>query len=136
MKVDMTTEYRDIIYAGVDFIRALANNYGSDVAIEMWERISATIDPDIKGQIFMAMLIGITGHKMQVSAKVPELDVGSRISIIKLIRTHDMRNLGLKEAKDLVDLISTGKTVELHVENFEKKRTLHDALRFFELNIR
>jgi hypothetical protein len=95
------------------FLRAIGNVYGSDRAMEMWLQLADTINPDLKGWTFEAMLLG----RMESSIVITNMAYNvSRIGVIKAIRTYDRRGLGLKEAKDMVEgLIESGKEISLEI---------------------
>ena len=91
---------QDVIQSGMNFMRAITEAYGTDEGMKLWDSIASVLDPDVKGQIFFAMLTGdytnmihVTGH--QVGA--------DRVRMIKAVRSVDRRGIGLKEAKDLVE---------------------------------
>lgn len=93
-------EHKDaLVDASVHLMRALANAYGSDKAMEFWTTLSDTIDQDLKGLTFAAMLTGRSGGGLLTITHInPGYD---RVLLIKYIRTWDRRKLGLKEALDL-----------------------------------
>jgi len=98
----------DVITSGINFMRSITNCYGTDEGIKLWDTITSVLDPDIKGQIFFAMLTGeydniITIHGMHPGA--------NRIAVIKAIRT--VTGLGLKEAKNLADDLFNRKSIKL-----------------------
>lgn len=120
-------EYKEeIIATGIEFLTAIGSAYGPEQGMQLWEAIAATLDPDIKGEIFMAMLAG-EGASGRVTVK----QVGNKISAIKAFRNVDTRRLGLKEAKDLVDDLSfQGKYAVLHINSKNRTavmRELRDA---------
>lgn len=114
------TEYKqDIIQSGINFIRSITEAYGSDEGIKLWENIASVLDPDVKGQIFIAMLTGEYNSVVSISGYVPN---SNRITMIKAIRNVDSRRLGLKEAKDMTDELYKGTAIKLEVN--PKKRAL------------
>lgn len=112
-------EYKEsIIQSGINFMRNITEAYGADEGMKLWDSISSTLDPDVKGQIFFAMLTGeyngvitISSHKFGAN----------RVSMIKAIRV--VTGLGLKEAKDLSDDLSGGKSIKLNCD--PKRRDLY-----------
>lgn len=104
---------RELVDSSLIFLRSIGNVYGSDRALEMWHTIADTIDPDLKGWTFEAMLLG----RMESSIIIQYLGMHvNKIAIIKAIRTWDRRGLGLKEAKDMLDgLMERGKEIVLEV---------------------
>jgi hypothetical protein len=103
----------EIITTGIYFMRAITEAYGSDEGMRLWDTIATTLDSDIKGEIFFAMLCGTHTNRVKITG----IDVAAnKISVIKAIRTVDTRRLGLKEAKDISDHLVAGKAVTLEIE--------------------
>lgn len=88
----------DIIQSGIDFLRSITEAYGSEEGMKLWNTIANTLDPDVKGSIFFAMITG--AHDEYI--RIPMQSVPKRINAIRAVRTVDTR-LGLKECKDLVE---------------------------------
>ena len=103
----------DIIQSGMTFMRAITEAYGTDAGMKLWDTIATTLDPDVKGQIFFAMLTGEYNSIITINGYQPG---SNNIGMIKTIRMVDKRKLGLKEAKDLADTLSSGKTIKLEVD--------------------
>ena len=119
----------EIIQSGMNFMRAITEAYGTDEGMKLWDTIASTLDPDIKGQIFFAMLTGeynniITINSHQTGA--------NRIAMIKAIRV--VTGLGLKEAKDLSDDLSGGKTIKLECNPKLRNKNLQE-LRLAGFNV-
>lgn len=116
----------DIIQSGINFMRSITEAYGTDEGMKLWDTIASTLDPDVKGQIFFAMLTGeynniitITGHN----------NGADRVRMIKTIRNVDKRGVGLKEAKDMSDLISAGKPIKLEIDPSARAMALSELRR-------
>lgn len=107
----------DIIQSGINFMRSITEAYGTDEGMKLWDNIASVLDPDIKGQIFFAMLTGEYNGIITVSSFQPG---SNRIAMIKAIRT--VTGLGLKEAKDLSDNLASGKSIKLECD--PKRRDL------------
>ena len=111
-------KYReDLVGAGISFMQTITEIYGVDKGMELWNTIADTIDPDLKGEVFIAML---SGHyrRDKIYVKNPILgSVGNKVGLIKCIRTYDRRRLGLKEAKDIADRLDNGGSEVLEVEH-------------------
>ena len=103
----------EVIQSGMSFMRAITEAYGTDEGMKLWDTIANTLDPDIKGQIFFAMLTGEYTNIISVTGHNPE---ANRVTMIKAVRNVDRRGLGLKEAKDMCDLLSSGKPFKIEVE--------------------
>ena len=93
----------DIIQSGIDFLRSITETYGSEEGMKLWDNIAGTLDPDVKGSIFFAMITG--NHDEFI--RIPMQSVPKKINAIKAVRTVDPR-LGLKECKDLVESLDYG----------------------------
>lgn len=102
----------DIIQTGMSFMRSITEAYGVDEGMKLWDNIASTLDPDVKGQIFFAMLTGEYTTTINVTGHIMGAD---RVRMIKAIRNVDRRSIGLKEAKDMTDLLSSGKSIKLEV---------------------
>ena len=109
----------DIIQSGINFMRSITEAYGTDEGMKLWDTIATTLDPDVKGQIFFAMLTGDYNSIIKVSSFQQGSDRIKRIKTIRVVTGH-----GLKEAKDLSDLLDAGKQIQLNID--PKKRI--DAL--------
>jgi len=103
----------DIIQSGMNFMRSITEAYGTHEGMKLWDTISNTLDPDIKGQIFFAMLTGEYTNIISVTGHNPS---ANRVHMIKAVRNVDRRGLGLKEAKDMCDMLSSGKPFKIEVE--------------------
>lgn len=109
----------DIIQSGINFMRSVTEAYGTDEGMKLWDTIASTLDPDIKGQIFFAMLTGDYNGVVSIAS----VQAGSdRVWRIKSIRS--VTGLGLKEAKDLSDLLDAGKTIKLNINPKKRNEAL------------
>lgn len=100
---------QDVIQSGINFMRSITEAYGTDEGMKLWNSIADTLDPDVKGQIFFAMLTGEFNGIITISSYQPG---SNRVSMIKAIRI--VSGLGLKEAKDLSDELGAGKTIKIN----------------------
>jgi hypothetical protein len=92
---DISSEHMDAIVSdGIAFIRSITTAYGSDTGIELWDTIADTLDPDIKGKIFFAMLTGTHADRVTMTGSVAG---SNKIMCIKLIRQYT--GMGLAESK-------------------------------------
>jgi hypothetical protein len=89
-----------IITNGLHFMRSITEAYGADKGMELWDTITSALDPDIKGQIFFAMITGTYNDRVHLKG-LGDLAVTNGVSCIKEIRTWS--GLGLKESKDIYD---------------------------------
>jgi hypothetical protein len=99
---------QDVIQSGINFMRSITEAYGTDEGMKLWDTIASTLDPDVKGEIFFAMLTGEYNNIISISSHQPG---ANRVGMIKAIRV--VTGLGLKEAKDLSDELSNGKVIKL-----------------------
>ena len=97
-------EHKDeIISSGISFLRSITLAYGSETGMELWDTIATTLDPDVKGQIFFAMLTGESGSRITIRDYDHASNGGNKVAIIKAIR--EVTGLGLKDAKDQADIL-------------------------------
>jgi hypothetical protein len=115
----------ELIQSGINFMRSITTVYGADEGMKLWESISAAVDPDIKGQIFFAMLTGEYDDLVRLSGFNPGY---SAVDRIKALRHATTPGLSLKEAKDLHDLLKDGATIKIKI-NPKKRNIALDALR-------
>jgi hypothetical protein len=97
--MDLSGDNHPLVNSAVHFLRCLTETYGAEAGMKLWENFNQGLDPEIKGQVFFAMITGtyegrivITGATGMTHNKVPA---------IKAVRAAT--GLGLKEAKDLID---------------------------------
>ena len=103
----------EVIQSGISFMRSITEAFGADEGMKLWDTIATTLDPDVKGQIFFAMLTGEYNNIVNITGHNPGSD---RVRMIKTIRSVDKRGLGLKEAKDLSDYLSNGQMIKLEID--------------------
>ena len=104
-------ELRDrLISSSITFMQTVTEVYGPEKGMELWGTIAETVDDNLRGDVFLALLTGNYAQD-KVRIKNPHLGpLGNKIALIKCLRTYDKRNLGLKEAKDMADRMETGST--------------------------
>ena len=68
----------EIIQSGMNFMRAITEVYGTDEGMKLWDTIASTLDPDIKGQIFFAMLTGEYNNIITINSHRPGANYGAR----------------------------------------------------------
>ena len=94
-----------VISNGLHFMRSITEAYGADEGLKLWDTIASTLDPDVKGQIFMAMVTGNYNDRIHLKGLHP-YGQENAVACIKAIREWDKRGLGLKEAKDMYDRLA------------------------------
>ena len=118
-------EHKDaIISSGISFMRSITEAYGSDDGMKLWDAISSTLDPDVKGQIFFAMLVG--DHRSEIYVKgLNAAALNNYVPVIKAIR--EITGWGLKEAKDCADQIRNNQVQAIPVNiAAERQRHIND----------
>lgn len=106
-----------VVHAGIDFLRSITEEYGTDAGMQLWEKISEALPGDAKGDIFFALLAGDVGGKIRAwlpggqLRPLPGRSNGDIIAVIKRIR--EVSGCGLKEAKDHADMMRAGNTVTI-----------------------
>lgn len=106
----------DLVGAGISFMRSVSDIYGAEKGMELWSTIADTIDPDLKADVFMAMLRGDFRQDKIIVKQAFQGSVSSKVALIKCLRTYDRRRLSLKEAKDITDKLELGQQVILEVD--------------------
>jgi hypothetical protein len=89
-----------IISNGMHFMRSITEAYGADKGMELWEQITSVLDPEVKGQIFFALITGTYNDRIHLKG-LGQFAQNNAVSCIKEIRNWS--GLGLKEAKDMYD---------------------------------
>ena len=89
-----------LITNGLHFMRAITEAYGADKGLELWEQITSVLDPDVKGQIFFAMITGQYNDRILLKG-LTTMASNNAVACIKEIRTWT--GLGLKDSKDIYD---------------------------------
>lgn len=90
----------DIISSGIQFMNAITQAYGTEAGLELYDTIMASVDPDIKGQIFFALLTGDREGSFKLKRVT---NIGNKIERIKAVR--QVSNFSLKDAKELVEAV-------------------------------
>ena len=128
-----------IISNGLHFMRSITEAYGADEGLRLWTTIADTLDPDIKGQLFLAMITGNYNDRIYLNG-LSLAGQDNAVACIKAIREWDKRGPGLKEAKDMYDrlkqaVIHGNKSHEyLHVHH-EKYGQALSAMRNAGINV-
>ncbi len=119
----ITDEHMDAIVSdGIAFIRSITTAYGSDTGMELWDTIANTLDPDVKGKIFFAMLTGSHEDRVTLSGAVAG---SNKIACIKIIRQYT--GMGLTESKQAYEEAGDyGQKVSLKVNPKERRHMIDD----------
>jgi hypothetical protein len=126
------SDRNDLVWSSINFMETVSKIYGADKGMELWSTIADTIDPELKGQIFLQMLTG-THNASRLQVRNPLMSpVENRVEVIRCIRTYDSRRLGLKEAKDITDSLDNGGMAILEVDP-QINPTFKTELRKFNL---
>lgn len=100
-----------VISTGLHFMRSITEAYGTEEGMRLWETIADTLDPDVKGQIFFAMLTGT--HNDTIVLRGINLS-SDKVKCVKEIR--NWTGLGLKEAMDVWNSVYHGSGARLTVK--------------------
>ena len=119
----ITDEHMDAIVSdGIAFIRSITTAYGSDTGMELWDTIANTLDPNVKGKIFFAMLTGTHEDRVTLSGAV---NSANKITCIKIIR--QFTGLSLTEAKNAYESpVNYGQPAVLKVNPKERRHMIDD----------
>ena len=113
-KILTTEEINELCISSYQLLQTMGNIYGSDSAYEMFQKFEEVLGPEIKSALFLKMLSNDYQNENynSVSFSIPAQAIHGYIhgyvNIIKACRTYGINEngqcLGLKEAKDIVDL--------------------------------
>ena len=113
----------DIIQNGINFMRCITEAYGSDEGMKLWDAIADTLDPDIKGQIFFAMLTGRYHGRIRITRGDFIGGTANIIDKIKAVRAAS--GMGLKDAKDAIDnLRDSNKPIQFDIPADQRVATI------------
>lgn len=112
---------QDVIQSGINFMRSITEAFGSDEGIKLWDTIADTLDPDIKGQIFFALL---TGEYNGIVTLTGSAAAANKVALIKAVRS--VTGMGLKEAKDVCDGLWEGKPQKLQINPKNRNNVLRE----------
>ncbi len=97
----------DVANSGIQFMRSITDAFGTDIGLELWDKINTVLGPDVKAEIFFRLL---KGDNTSTSIITPASYNGhEKVSFIKLIRAYS--GLGLKDAKDIADAVMDNNTI-------------------------
>ncbi len=119
----ISNEHMDAIVSdGIAFIRSITTAYGSETGMELWDTIANTLDPDVKGKIFFAMLTGSHEDRVTLTGAVAG---SNKIACIKIIRQYT--GMGLTESKQAYEEAGDyGQKVSLKVNPKERRHMIDD----------
>jgi hypothetical protein len=106
MLTESNEEFDEVIFDGIRFMESLARYYGAERSIEVWDQLGEALGPDVKSQVFLAMLTGESSNRIRVSRGT----CTDAVAAVRAIR--QATGMGLKEAKDAWDLTAI-KTVTI-----------------------
>jgi hypothetical protein len=89
-----------VISNGLHFMRSITEAYGAEEGLKLWDTIASTLDGDVKGQIFLAMITGTYNNRVHLKG-LGRSARDNAVTCIKEIRMWS--GLGLKESKDMYD---------------------------------
>lgn len=120
--------YEMLIVNGMAFMQTVTTVFGAERGMELWEKIAEVVDPGLKQEIFIRMLVGDIDNRITFRAGINS----DMIPVIKAIRTAT--GLGLKETKDLWDM-SKVKFVSVEVPNVGRRHQLRQELEFLNMEV-
>ena len=112
---------QDVIQSGINFMRSITEAFGTDEGMKLWDTIADTLDPDIKGQIFFALLTGEYNGVVVLTGSVAS---ANKIALIKAVRS--VTGMGLKEAKDVCNNLWSGTPQKLNIDAKNRNLVLHE----------
>lgn len=113
-----------IISNGLHFMRSITECYGAEKGMELWEQITSVLDPEVKGQIFLAMITNTYNNRVELKGVDHNCNA---IWCIKAIRQWS--GSGLKDAKDMFDrLRNSGPFITPEYIKLQKHEDYHTAV--------
>jgi ribosomal protein L7/L12 len=110
-----------LISNGLMFLRSITEEYGTEEGMKLWETICTAVDPELKGQIFFAMLTGEYYNEIRITSADKYAD---KITLIKALRAA--AEYGLKEAKDVTEDIQGGREHRFKVKPDQRNQVVRD----------
>lgn len=99
--------HNEFVEASVNYLAAMQARHGTEKAHELWTKMGAVIGPEVQMDVFKLMLTGDVGETItfRVDPTVKANGQFNKVNCIKAVRSFT--ELGLKEAKDIVDQSET-----------------------------
>ena len=98
---ELTEDQKEVLTSdSITLMRSLAEIYGSDAGMDLWNSIGDTLGADVKDVVFMNLLVGNLGNRVTVRVVDDRLDW--KVPVIRAIR--NATGMGLKDAKDKAEL--------------------------------
>lgn len=120
-----TNRREDLITASWDLMRALTDAAGPSAAETMWNQLADIVNPELKHDLLLRMITGDLGGRIVRISGIGQ----NMIQCIKIIRAYT--NMGLKEAKDVCDVVRSGRTQSIQLTDWNQRgrcvRELRDA---------
>lgn len=116
----------NLINDGITFIRSITEAYGAEDGMALWEQISQSIDPELKGQMFFAMLTGDNVNTIELRGAST---VAGNDSFIQIKEVRASTGLGLKDAKDLTDKVRSGSPVKITLADPTQRKRIISNLK-------
>lgn len=114
-----------LLQSGIHFMRSITEAYGSEEGMRLWDAIASTLDPDIKGKIFIALLTG--EYNDQLTLQIDMVKYRGHVNRVEGIKAIRMSTgLGLKEAKDIHDNLAMGKIEKITIDPATRTQTIRN----------
>lgn len=130
----METEYSDrLIAESLSYLGVLGEELGEDTALVVFKEMTKCIDPSFADIMVMHMLRG-QFTSLIVTLSYPKDYIrnrGQAVSFIKELR--NATGYGLKEAKDMYDVVNSGETVSIKLKSVDQVLRFKQSLRLIGL---
>jgi len=126
--MDQQDSLDEVVFDGIRFMESLARYYGAERSIEVWDQLGQVLGPDVKSQVFLAMLTGESSNRIRVSRGT----CTDAVAAVRAIR--QATGMGLKEAKDAWDLTAI-KTVTIDNVQRELRSDFVRDLRYIGMRV-
>lgn len=109
-----------LVFNSLNFVQSITKNYGAEQGMAMWDTIANTVDRRLKLEVFKAMM-----NSSQSEGRMRIIGVRPSSDKIQLIRTlRQFTGMGLKEAKDGIEDLCSGKVMEVRVSYRDHPKAL------------
>ncbi len=118
---DLTTDQKNrLLIKSANLLREITEIWGAEQGMLLWEKVGEGLGQDLKGALFFSMITGNFLGDITVSS----IDRNFAVPIIKTIRKAT--GFGLKDAKDLYDVVRDGRSIKIEVKPEERQMIVEE----------
>ena len=112
--LEKARNYESLVQISTTFLISLQRCYGNEKALAIWDSFRAHVGDDLAGDTMFKMMSRNGRYRMSWLHPLP-VGGSPKIENIKIFRQY--MQIGLKEAKDIVDTLNTRSSVELDLSS-------------------